>query len=371
MKLLDKYIIARWCYAIGENFIDDIEYKCIEEKIKEEIPDNEYVNRSWSDDPCPIELLQKYNLMCYYRDIKFAYKSESIRSINTLEQFEIQFATLAEPSRLSFKEDGFNIQINYYNSKPISAETRGRTGNSLNANSVLQIVPKEIPIKGKVKITGECTIPNAKWKLFQLDYDNVSQRNSVSTCLANGLSEYLCFTAFNIQMEDQQVIGDQYELLERFGFNTPFFITVSTFDELKRGIQFMGKQRKVYRNPTDGLVIENTKYQLAIRIGEWQESVLKSYITEYSENVGMHGNPMLVKIYPVKSSEGTTYTTVSVTNIQYILDNNLQIGSPIAFDLRSMSAPVLNSFVTQELQKEYAGKYEEYQNFIEKGGDEL
>ena len=33
MSLLERYIIARWCYAIGEDYIDDIEYRCIEEKF--------------------------------------------------------------------------------------------------------------------------------------------------------------------------------------------------------------------------------------------------------------------------------------------------------------------------------------------------
>lgn len=36
-----------------------------------------------------------------------------------------------------------------------------------------------------------------------------------------------------------------------------------------------------------------------------------------------------------------------------ILDNDLQIGSPIAFDLRSMAVPVLNTTATKDLHDEY------------------
>lgn len=368
MNLLDKYILARWAYAIGVDFIDDIEYRYLEEHVKREYPECEYLNRSWSNDPCPLKLLEKYNRMDLYRDIKFAYTSESIRSINSMEEFNVQFSGLNEISRLSFKEDGFNIQVNYYNGKPISAETRGRRGNSLNANIVLKLVPECIPYMGKVKITGECVIPNDKWELFKQTYSNVSQRSSVATCLANGLSEYLAYVAFNIQVEDQQVLGDPYEKLKELGFRVPVFIWVSNFEELKSGVELMGKRNKVYKIPTDGLVIENTKYQLAIRIGEWQESILKSYVVEYVENVGMHGVAMLVRVAPVKSSEGHTYTSVSVTNLQYILDNDLKIGSPIAFDLRSMAAPVLNTTATQMLHDEYAGRYEEYRELIDSLG---
>lgn len=149
MTLLEKYIIERWRYAIGdEDCIDDIEYRTIHEQLLEEIPDNEYVKRSWSDDPCLIELLMQYGLYDkLYRDIKFNHSSESIRSINTDEEFEITFKHLNKRTRVSYKLDGFNIQSNYYNRKPISSETRGRTGNSLNANIVTKDNPTGYTLK--------------------------------------------------------------------------------------------------------------------------------------------------------------------------------------------------------------------------------
>lgn len=33
MDLLDKYIIARWAYAIGVDFIDDVEYRYLENGV--------------------------------------------------------------------------------------------------------------------------------------------------------------------------------------------------------------------------------------------------------------------------------------------------------------------------------------------------
>lgn len=364
MDILDKYIVARWCYAIGEPYVDDIEYRYIEEKVKSAYPDNEYLKRSWSDDPCPIGILKKYNLMQYYRDIKFAYKSESIRSINTVPEFERQFGNLKEKSRVSYKLDGFNIQVNYYNGAPISAETRGRTGNSLNANTVLNIVPPKIPILGKVKITGECVIPNDKWEIFKQQCSNVSQRSSVSTCLAQVMCEYLRFIAFNIQSEDEAIL-DQYNTLIELGFDTPMFMECTDYNSLVRIVDVMGKRVGRYNYPTDGLVIENSQYQLAIRIGAWLENILQSYVVAYDETVGLHSNAMVVKIAPVKNKEGSTYSTVSVTNLQGIIDSDLQIGSPIAFDLRSMTTPVLNTVATEDLHLNWNGRYEEYRKMID------
>lgn len=365
MSLLEKYIIARWCYAIGEDYISDMEYRQIEEQLKKEMPDNEYVNRSWSDDPCPIELLQKYDRMDLYRNIKFDHKSESIRSINTDEAFEEQFSRLNEDSRLSFKLDGFNIQVNYYNGKPISAETRGRTGNSLNANIVMNIVPQKISIKGKVKVTGELVIPNSKWELFKLETGNTSQRNSVSTALARGMSEYLAFVAFNLQTDSQDVtVTDIYYVLNQEGFVTPFRLSVSNYKMLQTAMEYMARINKAYDYPNDGLVIENSKYQLAIRVGAWKEESMMSYVTGYEENVGAYGNSMLVNIKPV-TFDGRTRRQVSVTNLQYILDSDLQIGSPVAFDDRSKATAVLNVSRTAELHNKYAGRYDEFQAIID------
>lgn len=365
MTLFERYVIARWCYAIGEFYIDDIEYRTLHERMQKDFPDNEYVKRSWSDDPCPTELLKKYNLMEYYREIKFAYESESIPSLNSLDEVKAVFGNLNEESRLSFKYDGFNIKVSYYNGDIVSAETRGRTGNSLNAATVKDVAAKHIPKLGQVKITCECVIPNSKWKLFQLEYDNVSQRSSVSTCLANGLSEYLECIGFTIQSDREEFDKNSYTAIRECGFKTPMCITVNSYDSLLKGIEIMGKRLERLDYPTDGLVIENSKGQYAIRIGAWQETVLKSYVTGYSETIGKHTHPMQLEVAPVKSKEGHTYSTVSCTNLQYILDSNLQVGSPVAFDLRSMTTPVLNVTETDYLHEKWKDNWDEYRRTVE------
>jgi hypothetical protein len=366
MSNVDRYIIARWCYAIGEDFIDDIEYRNVEDLVRREDPNNEYLKRSWSDDPCPIELLQKYGRTDLYRDIKFEHKSESIRSINTMTEFEDTFKYLSSPSRLSFKADGWNIQVNYYNGKPISAETRGRGGNSLNADLVRMIVPQQIPLMGRVKVTGETVIPNSKWPLFLIEFSlNTSQRSSVVTCLSNNRPEYLQFVAFNIQSEDTEILGDIYDVLTSYGFTTPYRRTVNNYAQLCSAMKLMERVDKNYDIPNDGLVIENSSYQLAIRVGHWQEEVMQSYVTEYLENHGAYGNAMKVGIKPVVYNGGTR-RQVSVTNLQYILDSNLQIGAPIAFDIRSEATAVLNQTKTDELQQKWAGKYSEYREMIDR-----
>ena len=364
MSLLERYIIARWKYAIGVDGVDDIEYRMMHEQLLKEMPDNEYVNRSWSDDPCPIELLKKYDLMELYRNIKFDHKSESIESLNSESAVENVFRSLDEKSRLSYKLDGFNIQVNYYNGKVISAETRGRTGNSLNANVVTNVVPESIPLGGKVKVTGELVIRSDKWEEFKAETGNTSQRSSVSTAMANEMYEYLQFVAFSIQSDLHHIAGDHYDLLQSYGFTTPVFMTVSNYSQLRRAIDLMGKRYAVYRYPADGLVLENSKCQYAIRIGEFQEEIAESYVTGYVRKFGIYKRPIVVSIAPVMV-EGAKRSFVSVTNLQYVLDCNLQIGSPIAFDIRSMADAVLNETKTKQLQEEWNGRFDSYREMID------
>jgi len=364
LTLLEKYIIARWCYAIGEETIGDVEYNSIHNKLKEEFPDNEYVNRSWSDDPCPIELLEKYNMMELYRDIKFSHKSESIESLNTEDAVERMFYSLDERSRLSYKLDGFNIQVNYYNRKSISAETRGRTGNSLNANVVLKIVPQTITLSGKVKVTGELVIRKDLWELFKEETGGKSQRSSVATAMARGMTDYLTFVAFGIQTEGEIITRDVYDVLDELGFMTPMKLYVSNYTGLLKAINLLGKRYSTYRYPADGLVIENSKCQYAIRIEAFKEKELMSYVTGYERKHGIYKMPLVVTIRPV-TYDGRENSAVSVTNLHYVLDCELKIGSPIAFDIRSMANAVLNVERTMALHEEWKGRYDKFRDLIE------
>lgn len=359
----DKYIIARWMYSIGEDYISDMEYRYLEDKVREENPDDEYLSRSWSDDPCPILLLRENGLESAIRDIEFIHKSESIPPIYVENEYRKYYAALNEDTRVSFKIDGWNTQVNYYNGHVVSANTRGRGGNFLNAEVVKCLVPAQIPIMGRVKVTGETSIPKSKWKAYAALTGNTSQRNSVSTAMARGDVEYLSFLAFSIQVESENVEGDIYDKLVSLGFKTPMCMHVTNFSGLDKAIRLMGMRNKGYDYLTDGIVAENSSGQKALRVYEWEEKSVESYVVGYVENRGSYGISMVAEIYPV-TRDGITRSRVNVTNIKYIVENDLEVGSPIAFDIRSAANAVLNVERTKELQRKWEGRYEEYQEVV-------
>lgn len=362
---LEHYILSRWEYAIGvDTRMTDEEYNSVNAMYKRLIPDNEYVKRVWSEDPCPLALLKKYGREDLYRNISIKYGSESIPSLRSMEEVEKVFNKLNKPTRLSVKLDGWNTQVNYYNGGRISSNSRGRDTNSIGTDVILDIVPENISLSKKVKIIGEAVIPNDKWEEYKLKTGNTGQRHSVSSVIANNDSGYVKLVAFNIMSTDIDVTGDKYQMLKEFGFEVPKFIMVNTYDELLSGIKMLGRMKKRFNYETDGLVVENDEIQVALRVGEWAEEDILSYVTGYQQSPTVYGLSMTLNVFPV-TSNGVTISNPNITNINIITRNNLKKNTPVAFVMRSGANPVVNFVRTKMLQDEYEGRYDEYCKMIQ------
>lgn len=98
MSDLEKFIVSRWMYSIGEPIISDSEYTLLLAAIRSKYPDNEYVHRSWSSDPCPVDLLKKYGYDWAVKDIILSDKTESIPSINDIATLHSLYCNLNEES---------------------------------------------------------------------------------------------------------------------------------------------------------------------------------------------------------------------------------------------------------------------------------
>ncbi|MBQ5475825.1 MAG: hypothetical protein IIT65_14400 [Lachnospiraceae bacterium] len=357
------YILARWCYLMGETYLSDIEYDHIEKQFKEYYPNDIHSKQPWSFDECPVAILKKFNRESLICNPVMGYMAESIYSINNWTEFDLTFKNINEKSRLSFKIDGWNTRVSYFNGVAVDVQTRGRSGNSLDIKNTLGLFPKTIPIKGRVAITGEMSIPKHKWSVYKSITGNADQRASVRTAIARNDIEYLSFNAFNIFIENNTEEFDQYEKLEELGFTHPDYVFVDSYDKLKAAINFMSIKDNNYDYLTDGLVIENTKIQNAIRLGRWEEERMISYVEGYEEGQGAYGTFMKIKCYPIKC-EGKVFSVISINNISNIIENNLRIGYPIAFNLRSSANVVIDVLGTKDLQYKWGDRLEEYKDYI-------
>lgn len=366
MTNFDRYIIARWAYSIGEEFISDIEYDRLESEMKANHLAEEYISRGWSEDPCPFELLTKYNLDEFITPLVHSHSTESIESLNTEELVHSRLGALSERSRLSFKCDGFSLRLNYYDGRLVMAATRNRNeGKAIKLTSIFKMFVQRITLTGKVFVAGELVLRTDRFEEYKALRGIVSQRNGVSTAIANGDWEFLDYRCYNIYSNESDVVGlDKYEVLKQQGFSVPSYVYVTDYITLLKGLDILGRQKKSSKIPTDGCVLENSSIQLALRIGAWKEEANKSYVIGYTLNRGMYGNAVLCSIKPVLMGN-KTQSEIPVTNLQTIIDNNLRIGYPIAFVERSAVNSVLDVTLTQQLQQEYLDRYDEYRKEID------
>lgn len=363
MNDLDKYIISRWCYSIGQPIISDAEYNLLHSTMQELYPLNPYVNRSWSSDPCPKELLIANNMQKYIYDVLLTDKTESIPSLNTFTDLENELGNI-NYGTISYKHDGWNYQASYYNSRIILFQSRGRLRDAVPAEHMIQYVPNTIPMQGKVTVVMELTVPDEAFAFCKNKFGNTSQRSSVSTLLANQeYSKLLAMHAFNI-ISDQPV-GNIFQTLSSWGYDTPMWTTVHSYDDILHALKGYSEFADKYGYPTDGLVYRGDVMR-AIRLDYWEEPIYKSFVLldkPYNEEHAAHRISVKCKIYPIKLKNNTQYE-LSLTNLKRILDLNLQPGYPVAFRIASSAIADVDEEATRLLQKKYEGKEDQYREYI-------
>lgn len=371
MSYIEKFIIARWAYAIGIDYISDVEYDHLAQMCKDNDVCWDYLERGWSEDPCPYDLLKKHNLEEMIVPAVFSYRTESIDSLNNEELVEDRFRSLNTKSRLSMKLDGYSIRLNYYNGRFMYAETRNRNEkSSMNLDSIKFLFKGEFNqmLKGKTLVNGELYLLSSKFEEYKQLRNIISQRNGVSTAIANGDISFLGYRCYNLYSDDKSIDCDKYKVLQQLGFKVPKNFIISNYAELLKAINLLGRYKDSYDAPTDGLVLENDFTQIALRVGEWAEQSNCSYVTGYKVNRTMYYNSILVQIKPIFVNYKTV-SEIAVTNLQNIIDNNLRIGYPIGFVERSSTNSVVDTTLTADLQRKWFGRYNEYCRFIDEKGE--
>ena len=362
MTDLELFIISRWMYSIGEEIITNYQYTDLLNEIIEKYPDSPYVHRSWSSDPCPVELLRKYGYDSHAYEVILTDKTESIPSINDWLSLQSVYGNLNERVCVSYKHDGWNIQASYYNGALLQIQSRGRANDPINAAVLASKIPQTIPAMGKVTICFEATVSNENYATVKAECGNKSQRGAVSTCMAkSAYVQYVDMHAHSIVGDVQY--GDPLPLLEEWGFQVVGYRYASTYQELIDVLEILSEEERSYNSPTDGIVVRGTVTR-AVRLLCWEEPLYHSYVVDYDETQGMHRFGIKVVIKPILL-KNSTQSRVSCTNYQRIIDNNLRKGFPIVFRLSSMAIADLDVEGTRRLQETWKGREDEYVKHID------
>lgn len=354
----DQYILARWAYGVGEPIISDAEYTKLQHYISVTYPNDPYVSRTWSEDPCPKELLERVGRTDLIRNVTLTDATESIPSVGTWVELKNLFEFFTGDATLSMKHDGWNIQFNYYNGELLDIHTRGRKGGNLKVQRLCTMVPTKIPYPGRVKVVQELTVPLYLWGEVHKQYKSANPRNAVHTLLAKSeTNQYLQLHAVDIHGVD---LGskNKFEVLKAMGFDVPLYKVVSNYGEMQYAMKELSANKTNYVAETDGLVFDGF-IKKAIRLLAWEEPIYQSYVTGYTEKYSKHRINPSVTIYPVLCG-GRKQRQVNMTNIGRIVKNELRVGSPIAFRNASDAIADIDEDVTKLLQKEWQSKWDLY-----------
>ena len=362
----EKLIIARWAYSVGQPIMDDASYNVLLASIAQRFPNSPWINRSWSSDPCPVKLLERYNYQHLIKAVVLSDKTESIPSLNTLMAVRMEYMSMHQKHRLSFKLDGWNIQATYFNGGLVHIQTRGRSSDAMDANVLKPLLPDTIDIKGQVLITMELIVPNADFDWFKKMYACTSQRGACSTALARGgeALKHIALVAHGIRAPEFIDPCQKLSVLANLGFRVPMSTMVDSYDALMHQVDNMSTLKETYPYPTDGLVCEGPDRVRAIRVKGWEEPIYQSYVMGYDEGYGPHAISIQLQIFPIKLAN-STQRNVPATNIARIMSLNLRPGYPVAFRIASSAIADIDEDATRAIQKQWAGREAEYRFQVE------
>lgn len=357
-----KFIVARWAYSVGEPIISDPEYQLLLEAMQATRPNDEYVLRSWSDDPCPVALLKTIGREDLIHKVILTDRTTSIKSLGSFAAIQSDLYSIDCSGTLSMKHDGWNIQVNYYDTKLVNVHTRGRASDAVDVSILNKRLPKNIPHEGKVKVVLELTCSKKNFLICAQKFGNVSERSAVSTLLAHPECECLLdFHAIDIHGIDVSP-AEKFKLLESWGFPVPLWYAVENYSDLLTALEQLSLEAPKYAWPTDGAVYDGD-IRRALRVLHWEEPIYQSYVTGYLEQYGANRISPSIYIEPILR-KGTNQRRVNITNWQRIMLFNLQPGAPVAFRVASESNAAFDEEATKLLHKTYEGRWEEFQELV-------
>lgn len=178
-RVIDLYLLARYCYRVGNDIMSDSEYRLVENYIKENNLCPDVTSRSYDDDPVPMSLLEEFNMMNllvdnskYFNKYDRAIEDEKSISIRAVENYKDSYnyfmATKDQDKVMSPKINGVNCKSAYTREvedgeKDLTfkiSKSRARNGQGFNlTKNMSRIVPNKLDLDlDTVLLFGECVV---------------------------------------------------------------------------------------------------------------------------------------------------------------------------------------------------------------------
>lgn len=336
-------------YNLGKPIFDDNEYDEIKDYLKLIDKKNDYFKRIGADIPDDNKVKLPF----------FLGSQDKIKDDDKTLQKWINKYNSPSSYIISEKLDGISCLIFYKNINSIFIYTRGNGIYGQNISHLKKII-SGIPlnIKDKIAVRGELIINKNNWG--KISHKGANARNIVagfvnSKNIDDEIAKYIEFVAYDV-LEPRTNIETALITAEKYGFNVVKnikldYLSISNLYELYK------KWKEMSKYEIDGLVIthniiyklksgENPKYSFAFKSLRMQEQIIV-IVTDIEWNVSKdkYLKPIVkfneIKLNGVKIKQATGF------NADYIVKNNIGIGSKLAIIRSGDVIPHIKEVITQ------------------------
>jgi NAD-dependent DNA ligase len=343
----------------------------------------EFLKRTYDDDPVPMDLLVKYGFLSDVvvsesvglagseipKDL-LEDKSRSIKEVASYHDLWMWMRRMdGRKIVASVKLDGNNVKSLVCERKFECCLTRGRGSNGFDVTEAMnEIFPEKVEVGGRWIVRGECFVLPSALEGLRTKYGEDKFRTSKSAAISLlrrrkdfGREDFgsLKYFVFSCDGLDETVLGT-FEKLEGLGFDVPPFVEVDlgleSLEEFEAGVRDLLDELREKQGdlPADGVVFEvndlgfeagsDDQYddrQVAVKFYHWAPSqyrgVVKSVIVEQRRVFCC----CKVEIEGIVTNDGCRAETINVFNPSYLIDAGLGIGSAIVFERKSGTVNIM------------------------------
>ncbi len=270
---------------------------------------------------------------------------------------------------LALKIDGLTVELLFENGVLTEASTRGdgTVGELITHNAkVFKDIPRVIPFKEKLRITGEAYIDTLTFNSINEKIENDEDKYSTPRNLAAGSVRQLdsaickerevCFMPFNVLEGMNNIISrtERLNLLSSYGFSRiPSFElkttdTTETIEKYITNLKYVALEKGL---PIDGIVFFYNDAVFSSSLGrtahhfrdgiayKFGDPHFKTILNKIEWNISRTGQLTPVAIFTPVEIDNTIVERASLHNMTFIKDLKLKIGDTIMVSKRNMIIP--------------------------------
>jgi DNA ligase (NAD+) len=288
---------------------------------------------------------------------------------------------------LALKIDGLTVELLFIDGKLSEASTRGdgTTGELITHNAkVFKNIPKEIPYKSLLRVTGEAYIDINTFNEINDNIENDEEKFSTPRNLAAGSVRQLdssickernvCFMPFNVLegLDDINSRSEKIDKLAEFGFSripSVFLTKHKSAEEIEKHIFNLKDTAANLSIPIDGIVFfyDDAVYSASLgrtshhfRDGiafKFSDPHFETTLKEIQWNISRTGQLTPIAIFNAVEIDNTVVERASLHNMTFIKDLKLLCGDKIMVSKRNMIIPHIEENLSGKNRMDYNLEY--------------